>query len=803
MIACYKLISRWAIGTIFFFAAVVHSFAQSPVGRLSGRVLEAGIPVQGVLVLLLPDGDRAVTDSLGHYELVPHSIGNKTLKITLLRARSLIKRVTVTSEAQILPDYTIKTDALNLSEVVVSASRTAITRQEMPVMVQVVSSKTFRAVQANTLAEGLSFTPGLRLENNCQNCGFTDVRLNGLQGPYSQILINSRPVFSALTAVYGLEQIPAAMVEKVEVVRGGGSVLYGGNAIAGTINIITRQPRENLFELNSNTSLIGNRRLDQVFSGYTSRVDSTGKKGYSLFGMHRSRQWYDHNGDGYSDMTQLRNLAFGGSAFYTFSKKSNLQISGQYLEEYRRGGNKFELEPHQTDITEQLRSRSQGLALTWDLGETDDFVRSSLYASYQFTARESYYGGGGRLLAINDSLTQTDILAINAYGNTRDHAWIAGNQWYIGHQNQPLRGIFGIEVRGNQVKDEMLGYGRTIDQSVVVPGAFAQIEYQPIEALTFTGGLRQDWTRVYGRYQYSDTLLNPGKRLYPVWVPRLTALWKLNADLKFRASFAQGYRAPQAFSEDLHIETVGGAARFVRLADNLKLETSQSYNASLDYFFTIDNSQWNLIVEGFHTRLDNPFINADPVELPGGISQTTKRNGLGSRVYGSNAELNTIFDKHWSLQSGFTIQRARYDQAELIWQPSNPEGAGLAPTLTRNILRTPNHYGFASLNYKPDGYWSLVASGVWTGPMYVAHTIDAESEYTVIKRTPSFLDITLKISRKWALKNEHYVETWVGCYNLLNQFQKDLDRGASRDANYIYGPLRPQSLFFGLRFGKM
>ena len=88
----------------------------------------------------------------------------------------------------------------------------------------------------------LMFSPGLRVENDCNNCGFSQVRMNGLEGPYTQILINSRPIFSGLAGVYGLEHIPPSMIQRIEVVRGGGSALFGGNAIAGTINVITKDP---------------------------------------------------------------------------------------------------------------------------------------------------------------------------------------------------------------------------------------------------------------------------------------------------------------------------------------------------------------------------------------------------------------------------------------------------------------------------------------------------------------------------------------------------------------------------------
>ena len=100
-------------------------------------------------------------------------------------------------------------------------------------------------MNSTDLAKSLSYQSGLRVENNCQNCGFPQVRINGLEGPYSQILINSRPVVSALSGVYGLEQIPVSMIDRVEVVRGGGSALFGANAVGGTINIITKDPVNN------------------------------------------------------------------------------------------------------------------------------------------------------------------------------------------------------------------------------------------------------------------------------------------------------------------------------------------------------------------------------------------------------------------------------------------------------------------------------------------------------------------------------------------------------------------------------
>ena len=138
-----------------------------------------------------------------------------------------------------MSDESIMTD-----EVVVSANRNETSRKVAPVVVNVMNARLFESVNSTDLAKSLNYQSGLRVENNCQNCGFPQVRINGLEGPYSQILINSRPVVSALSGVYGLEQIPVNMIERVEVVRGGGSALFGANAVGGTINIITKRPHQ-------------------------------------------------------------------------------------------------------------------------------------------------------------------------------------------------------------------------------------------------------------------------------------------------------------------------------------------------------------------------------------------------------------------------------------------------------------------------------------------------------------------------------------------------------------------------------
>ena len=177
-----------------------------------------------------------VTDATGHYFLKNLPEGDFVLEASSVGYKTISRNVTLKKGKTLEENFELEEDAVALDGVVVSANRSVTKRRLAPTLVNVVDMKMFENTNSPTLSQGLNFQPGVRVETNCQNCGFQQVRINGLDGPYTQILIDSRPIFSALSGVYGLEQIPANMIERVEVMRGGGSALFGSSAIAGTIS---------------------------------------------------------------------------------------------------------------------------------------------------------------------------------------------------------------------------------------------------------------------------------------------------------------------------------------------------------------------------------------------------------------------------------------------------------------------------------------------------------------------------------------------------------------------------------------
>ncbi|MDE6396838.1 MAG: TonB-dependent receptor, partial [Muribaculaceae bacterium] len=227
----------------------------------------------------------AITDNSGHYSIHHIPSGTYTVEASSVGYLPQRKTVVLSDTSTVILNFDVVPDQFMLDQVVVTGSKTETKRRESPSLINVVPAQLFDKVGACSLADGLSFQPGVRVENDCQNCGFTQVRINGLDGHYSQILMNSRPVFSALTGVYGLEQIPSNMIDRVEVMRGGGSALFGSSAIGGTVNIITKDPVTNYAEVAHRLTSIGiTGALDNNTTFNASVVGANGIAGLTVYG---------------------------------------------------------------------------------------------------------------------------------------------------------------------------------------------------------------------------------------------------------------------------------------------------------------------------------------------------------------------------------------------------------------------------------------------------------------------------------------------------------------------------------------
>lgn len=757
-------------------------------GTLSGTITNSDDePLDRVSITVGRTSLGASTTDSGSFK-VPHiPIGNHRVSIHAVGYQPHSEMITISADHTTMLNTVLHKDNLNLNEVVVSATRYGVDRRKAPVIVNVISPKLFNATQSVAMSETLNYQPGVRVETNCQNCGFTQVRLNGLEGAYSQILINSRPVFSALSSVYGLDQIPTSMVERIEVVRSGGSALFGSNAIAGTINVITKDPVENTWQIGSTNSLINGSRWDNTIDFNASIISEDLATGVTFYGMNRNRQAFDANGDGFTEMTKLRNTTFGGKAFYMPSEVDRLTLDFSAINEFRRGGDQLDLAPHFTDITEQLDYRTFLGGLTYDHYSTDYKNKFSAYISAQKGKRGSFYGGlgGGREPA--DSL-----MASNAYGNTDDFALVGGLQFTRSFSNDVL--TFGAEHQLNDTQDEIAGYGRLVDQTTNSTSIYAQYEWKPVVNFTALVGGRYDYVNVKGRYALRNIDRN-GNTNTGVFSPRVTLLYDITNALQFRGGYARGFRAPQAFNEDMHVSSVGGQQVFVMISDNLSTEYSNAYTASFNYLKNLGNTQLNALIEGFYTDLRNPFTNVLSTELDDVLLEEM-RNGEGAYVAGTNIELSIAPSARYSLQAGGTLQRSRYRKAQVLFDGDSDDPA----VHTSAFVRSPNAYGYVSSNWKATEKLSIDVTGTYTGTMIAPH-VAKDNGFVVLRNTPDFFELNLRLGYVFTIRDDLSLEVSGGIQNAFNSYQKDFDIGPMRDSDYIYGPARPRTYFFGLKIG--
>ena len=327
----------------------------------------------------------------GHYYLEHLPEGTFTLQASGVGWKTVSHQVIIKEGNTLEVNFELEEDNVQIDGVVVSASRSEIARMLAPTLVNVVNMETYERVNATSLSQGLVFQPGVRVENNCQNCSYQQVRINGLDGPYTQILIDSRPIFSALAGVYGIEQIPANMVDRVEVCRGGGSALFGSSAIAGTINIITREPSRNSTTVSHNLSSIdGTSALDNNTSLNASLVSEDNKMGMAVFGQVRQKDGFDSDGDGFTELTALKAQTLGMRSYLKTGVYSKLTAEYHHLHEFRRGGDNLNLPPHEAMIAEQVEHGINTGSLRFDWFSPDDSHRLAAFASAQHISRSCY-----------------------------------------------------------------------------------------------------------------------------------------------------------------------------------------------------------------------------------------------------------------------------------------------------------------------------------------------------------------------------------------------------------------------------
>ena len=777
----FKVYRLFLISLLFLQSAYIH--CQS--GSIKGTVFADGTAVGFAIVSILPINENIATDFSGRFEfnhlpdgtyiLISSFIGFKSVNDTI-EISTKEPNVDLTIELNEKKSFIPISQPLELDEFVVTATKTPKRKTNSNIIVNILNSESLELVQACNLSEGLKFQPGLRVETDCQTCNYTQLRMNGLAGGYSQILINGRPIFSPLTGLYGMEQLPTNMIDRIEVIRGGGSSLYGSSAVGGTVNVITRIPKRNNFELNYTYQNINLQTSDQITSGNGTWVSKDRRLGSTLFFNHRTRGFYDHNEDDYSELSSLANTSFGLNTFFKPNDNQKLEVNFSNLNEYRLGGEmNSSKEAHLLGQSEERTHRIWMGGLDYQINLKNNRTSIITYLAFQHTGRDHYTG-----VFPDDSAAIASHLENPPYGSSNVFTGNLGAQ--INHKIKSFVGTgsnvftIGSEFLLDDVYDEIPSYAYLIDQSTTDLGVFVQSDWSLSSRISLLSGVRMD------RHNFVDPL---------IFSPRASLMYKLKKNLQVRLNYGSGFRAPQAFDTDLHIAFSGGGVSRVTLSPDLQPERSHSYSTSINYDQPYEDFIIGFTLEGFYTRLNRAFY-LQPVGEDEFGYLFEKQNGQGAAVQGATIELRMNYNRKVQLESGFTLQNNRFDTP--VAYIEGLEGI-------RDFIRTPTDYGFALLSFTPNEKINGSINYVYTGKMIVPHFAGAPNQdVDEMVTTDSFSELNFKLAYYFQFKKPQLeMQFYLGIKNIFNAYQSQFDIGKNRDSNFIYGPAQPRTFFVGVK----
>jgi len=723
--------------------------------RIEGTVTETqGRPLAGAIIEVVETGLAVIADEDGFYCIADLEPGFYILEVSSADyAHQHIETVKVEAAAtsvvniQLMPQYR--------REIVVTGTRSEKRLSEVPVRTELVNRDQIEASGSRTLADAVEFTTGVRTENDCQNCNFSQIRLLGLDGAYSQILIDSQPALSSLAAVYGVEHIPARMIDHIEVVKGGGSAIYGPGSVAGVINVIPRTPVEN-----GGSAQVSYQGLDGE-PGYNldaavDLVTEDGQTAVTFFGQLDNQEAVDVNGDGFSDVGERYLNSFGTRVSrYALDGDARFSLDYSHTYEDRRGGDNLDLPEFMAEIAESIQTKRDAASASWMHVPSRNFDYR-LNVSYAYTDRDTYYGAG---------------MDPNAYGNSTNPLFVFDSQFshHLGDHDV----AWGLQYSADGLEDEQPAYDRFLDETYTNVGVFLQDDWEIGEQWELVAGARLD------DHSEVDNMIAS---------PRVALKWDPNSEFTARASFATGFRAPQVFDEDLHITQVGGEGQIIRNDPDLEEESSRTLTLGVEWTPTF--AVGNGLVEAnlFDTEIDDLFFVAEDDD-PATPEQEFTRINLGSaRVAGAEFNVGYGIGETFVAEAGVVFQSARSDDPD----PDFGE---------RDFFRTPDRYGVLSVQWNNPRFVDLFVGAKYTASMKVPHYAGYIEE-DVLEITESFLTFDASVSRAFDLcEGGHTSLVWVlGMKNLTDEYQEDLDIGPDRDAGYVYGPRFPRTLYTSLRF---
>lgn len=541
---------------------------------VSGAVLADETPVPFANVFLKGTSTGTSTDADGNFVLKDIPAGTYTIVASLLGFESTEQQIQLQrgARSEIIFELTPATNQLN--EVVISGTMKEMSRLDSPVPVEVYSPQFFKANPTPSIYESLQNVNGVRPQINCSVCNTGDIHINGLEGPYTMVLIDGMPIVSGLSTVYGLSGIPQSLIERVEVVKGPASTLYGSEAVGGLINVITKKPN-NAPRLSAEVMGTSWGELNADIAGKF----KAGEKAQSLLGVnyYNFQQVIDNNNDNFTDVTLQHRISLFNK--WNFERKQNriFSIAARYVYEDRWGGELNWTPEHRggKDVYgESIYTNRWEMLGTYQLP-----VKERVLFMFSANGHDQNSVYGETIYAADQKIGFGQLTWNKQIGLSHDLLVGAALRYTFYDDNTPATAIFDSEHDLNAPSHTFL------------PGIFAQDEIALNEHNKLLLGIRYDHNSIHGS----------------IFTPRINYKWNShNQKNVFRISAGNGYRVANIFTEDHAALT--GARDVVFLSD---LDPETSWNANLNFVkkvFTRNELFVTLDASAFYTYFNNKII---------------------------------------------------------------------------------------------------------------------------------------------------------------------------------------------------
>ena len=541
------------------------------------------------------DGFFELNDiKVGEYEFVFSAIGHKKFK----------KKVKIKQGTNTL-NVILEASTYDLDQVVVTGTMKEQFLSASPVKVDVVTQKFLEKIATSNVMEVIENVNGVQKQINCGVCGTNDIHINGMEGPYTLVLINGMPIMSSLSSVYGLNGIPTSLIKQIEIIKGPSSTLYGTEAVAGVINILTKNPKDvSPIELDAFLTSHQEKNIDFAFAPKMNKVDMLFSG--NLFQM---SHFLDDNADNFSDIPLSERLILFNQWNFKRKSEKSFALSAKYYLENRSGGVKEwdeSLRGSDSIYGESIYTDRLELAATYQMPWEED-VR--IDASYNYHHQDSYYGD----------------TKYEAYQSI----YFANLLWSkrLGHAHDILS---GLTYRYQTFIDSTLA---DVDEKKFIPALFVQDEITFNRKWTTLLGMRSDYHDEHGF----------------IFSPRLNVKFKPQTYTTFRLNAGTGFRIVNLFTED-HAFLTG--SREVLVVEDLLAEESYNINLNANHIFSLGRSTGTLDFDAFYTYFTNK-ITPDYDSNPNQIIYANLDGFSVSR--GVAFQIQQNFDFPMSLKAGGTV----------------------------------------------------------------------------------------------------------------------------------------------------